>query len=352
MIVDKRYCMSSFLMLRTISDHQHTFFEGVSPKFFEENHDRTPVTNSEELADILKKEVEIACDSGKAALALSGGIDSAILAKYMPKGSVAYTFKCVVPGIEVVDESLAAAKYAQECGLEHRIVEIYWEDMVELSQILMKNKGAPIHSIEVQILKAALQAKSDGFDTLIFGESSDVNFGGQDGLLSQDWTVPQYIERYSYLLPYKALKDSEIISEPFLKYSHDGMIDAHEFNRHAYYIESMGSYQNAMEVAGIRLCAPFTKTFMGIPMDYNRIRNGENKYFVREVFQRLYPDFTVPTKVPMPRPVNEWLKDWKGPKRDEFWPHCTDNMTGDQKWLVWVLEKFLDIVGGENCDIS
>ena len=62
---------------------------------------------------------------------------------------------------------------------------------------LMLNKGAPIHSIEVQICKAAMQAKEDGFDTLIFGESADVNFGGQDGLLSKDWSVPEYIDRYS-----------------------------------------------------------------------------------------------------------------------------------------------------------
>lgn len=344
MVTDREYCMSSFLMLRTISDHNHTFKDGLVPLFFEENADRKPVNNSFELEAILKTEVEKACTDGRAALALSGGIDSAILAKFMPKGSVAYTFKCVVPGIEVVDESPIAAKYAKECGLEQRIVEVYWEDMETLAPELMRHKGAPIHSIEVQICKAARRAKADGFDTLIFGESSDVNFGGQDGLLSKDWTVPEYIERYSYILPYKAIKDSHIITEPFKMYSHEGYIDAHEFNRHAYYVESMGSYKNATEVAGINLNAPFSKTYMGIPLDYRRIRNGENKYLVREVFQRLYPDYIVPKKVPMPRPMNEWLKDWKGPLRNEFWPHCTDTMTGDQRWLVWALETFLTML--------
>ena len=208
MITDKKYCMSSFLMLRTINDHNHTFTDEIIPRFFEENNDRNPVRDSFELEEILKSEVEKACANGKAALALSGGIDSAILAKFMPRGSVAYIFKCVVPGIEVVDESPAAARYANECGLEHRIVEIYWEDMEKIAPELMIHKGTPIHSIEVQICKAARKAKEDGFDTLIFGESSDVNFGGQDGLLSRDWTVPEYIERYSYILPYKAVKES------------------------------------------------------------------------------------------------------------------------------------------------
>ena len=284
MIVDKIYCMSSFLMLRTISDHNHTFKDGIIPCFFEENKDRTPVKNSIELENILRQEINSACINGKAALALSGGIDSAILAKYMPRGSVAYTFKCVVPGLEVVDETLAAARYAKECGLEHRVIEIYWDDMITLAPELMKHKGAPIHSIEVQICKAAQQAKRDGFDTLIFGESADVNFGGQDGLLSKDWTVPQYIERYSYVLPYKAIKNAKIITEPFERWSHDGFIDAHEFNRHAYYLESMGSYQNATDVGGIKLSAPFTKTYMGIPMDYQRVLNGEYKFLVRVVF--------------------------------------------------------------------
>ena len=67
MNVDKRYCMSSFLMLRTISDHNHTFKDGIIPRFFEENKDRTPVKNSIELENILRKEISSACKNGKAA---------------------------------------------------------------------------------------------------------------------------------------------------------------------------------------------------------------------------------------------------------------------------------------------
>ena len=336
--------MSSFLTLRTIYDHNYSFSNKLKPYFFEENKDRNIVNNSLELENILKEEVEKACKNGKAALALSGGIDSAILAKFMPKGSTAYTFRCIVPGIKVTDESEQAAKYAKECGLSHKIIDIYWNDMEKYAPILMKHKGAPIHSIEVQIYKASLQAKLDGFDTLIFGESADVNFGGQDGLLSRDYLVPEYIDRYSYLLPYKVLKEPIILMEPFLKYSSDGEMDVHEFNRHVYYLESVGSYYNASLTAGINLSLPFTKSYLGPKLDYNRIRSGENKYMVREVFNRLYPSFTVPPKTPMPRPMNEWLANWGGPTRSEFIPHCTNHLTGDQKWLVWALEKFLNIV--------
>jgi asparagine synthetase B (glutamine-hydrolysing) len=343
-IIDKKYCMSSFLMIRTLYSNNKAFSNKFSTKIFSENQDRFPVNDSYELEERLKIEIQKASKAGKAALALSGGIDSAILAKYMPKGSVAYTFKCVVPGIEVADETPMAKKYAEECGLEHRTVEIYWEDFEKYAPLLMKNKGAPIHSIEVQIYKAALQAKKDGFDTLIFGESADVNFGGQDGLLSKDWTLDEYIARYSYVDPKKVLKNPISIREPFEKYSKNGVMNVHEFNRHVYYCESMGSYENATECAEIKLCAPYSKTYLNVPLDYKRVRNGDSKYLVREIFKRLYPAFVAPKKLPMPRPMNEWMQDWCGPKREEFIPNCHLSLNGDQRWLVWALETFLNII--------
>ena len=169
---DVKYCSSSFLTYRTIIDRNKCFSKKIPPKFFNNPIERKPINNSKELHDALKSEIEKATVNGKAALALSGGIDSAILAKYMPKSSTAYTFQCIVPGKKVTNEVPRAAEYAKECGLKHKTIKVYWEDFEKYAPILMKNKGAPIHSIEVQIYKAALQAKKDGFETLIFGERS------------------------------------------------------------------------------------------------------------------------------------------------------------------------------------
>lgn len=72
------------------------------------------------------------------------------------------------------------------------------------------------------------------------------------------------------------------------------------------------------------------------------IRNGEPKYLVRELFAKRYPTLDIPTKIPMPRAMNQWLKDYKV-SRPEFIPNCTENMTGDQKWLCWCLEQFLNM---------
>ena len=327
--------MSSFLMYRmTKPTETHTI-----PDTFP---NRVPISDSVALEKHLRNSVENSVGGGTA-LALSGGIDSAILAKFMPKGSIAYTFKCIVPGVQVTDESPAAARYAEECGLQHKIVEIYWEDFERYADELMLQKGAPIHSIEVQIYKAALQAKEDGIDTLIFGEAADAVYGGLSGLLSKDWKIGEFIQRYSFLLPYLVLKDAELPTEPYKQWENKGIIDPHQFISNVFIQESVASYLNAAKLAGVRMVLPYPETYLAGDIDYQRIRSGENKYLVREVFKRLYPDFEIPPKTPMPRPMNEWFKDWQGPTRGEFWQNCVDNLTGDQKWLVWILERYLNL---------
>lgn len=343
-ISDCEFCMSSWLMYRTIVDNTKCFVDGIKDYHVLPPTDRCGVHNSDELEQALRQEVDRITKSGKTALALSGGIDSAVLAKMMPKGSVTYTFKCIVPGMEVVDESPQAARYAAECGLEHRIVEVYWEDMVKMAPVLMRHKGSPCHSIEVQIYKASLQAIKDGFDNFIFGESSDIVYGGLSGLLSKDWTIGQFVDRYSYVLPYHVLKHFELVIKPYIDSSKDGIVDAHKFINTTLFEEAINSYENACKVAGIKLYMPYSKTILSDPLDYKRVRAGENKYIVRELFNRLYPNWNIPTKTPMPRPLNEWMRDWEGPKRPEFWPHSTDEMTGDQKWYVYVLEQFLNML--------
>lgn len=343
--VDIPYCASSYLMHRMIYDGRKCFSKEYPPRIYGGRGDVDQVYTSADLAVSLKRQITEVCADGKAAIALSGGIDSAIMAKYMPKGSKAYTFKCIVPGMEVEDETPQAAKYAKACGLEHEIIEVYWEDALEYTPILMKHKGAPIHSIEFQIYKACLKAKEDGFERVIFGESADNNYGGMSGLVSGIWTFGEYVDRYSYVMPYHVLKDYRLVLDPYIKHcKEDGFMDPHEHCRNEFFREAMGTYNNPAETAGIEMICPYANTFMACEMDFERIRNGEGKYLIREVFKEEYPDWEMPEKLPMPRPMNEWMADWKGPVRKEFWPNCTAHMKGDQKWLVWSLEQFLNII--------
>ena len=344
MTADKAACSSSYLMYRYVVNERWAFAKDIHPKIEKIDFLRTPVQNSFDLENILREQVIALTRDGKAALALSGGIDSAILAKWMPRGSKAYTFQCIVPGKAVTDEVPQAAVYARECGLDHETVEIFWEDFETYAPVLMLHKGAPIHSIEVQIYKAALKAKADGFDRLIFGENADIIYGGMNGLLEKDWLLGQFINRYSYIMPYCVLKDAKLILDPFMEFERDGHIDGHDFINKYFRQEALGTYHNACEMAGIHFAGPYSQTRWVGPVDYERIRAGDTKYLVREVFHRLYPKATMPSKTPMPRPMNEWLANWSGPTRDEFWPHCTDDMSGDQKWMVWALERFLNLL--------
>lgn len=342
---DRLYCMSSYLMYRYVFDEHKSFMENQCCNITDITFPRTPVRTADELLAAVENSVKNACRGGKAALALSGGIDSAILARFMPEGSRAYTFRCIVPGKRVTDETGRAAKWAEICGLSHEIVDIYWEDIVSASEILMRHKNAPIHSIEAQIYFAAQRAKADGAEKFIFGENADIIYGGMDGLLAKDWLYSEFIERYTYIMPYRVLKRPQLILEPYREFETDGYIDGYDFINKYFRQEALGTYCNACETAGIEFVGPYSTTYLNGVVDYKRIRGGDTKYLVREAFKILYPDEALPAKIPMPRPMNEWLEKWEGPRRPEFILHCTDNMTGDQKWMVWALEKYLDLIG-------
>jgi len=345
-MVDKTYAMSSFLQFRAIYDLNISFAENINPPRRADTSfaaRRKPISTSEQLYNHIVEFMQRELAGGKAALALSGGIDSAICAAFMPKGSVAYTFKCVVPGKQVTDETQKAKRFCALNGLEQRIVEISWEDYETLSSELFKYIGAPFHSIDIQIYKAALQAKRDGFDTLVFGQGADLIYGGFDRLLSKDWTLGEFIDRYSCVMPYKALKDFVVITEPYVKFNKNGFIDLHNFLDEHLFWEDIHSYHNSCAAARIKFAGAYMNT-VHKPLDIARVRGGDNKYLVREVYKRLYPDMDMAEKTPMPRPMDEWLCNWQGPKRPEFWENCHINMTGDQKYYIWILEKFLSEV--------
>ena len=334
MQVDKSFCMSSYLMYRYVFNKEKSFSEGRECCQVCLDFQRMPVKDSNSLYQALKKVVDSACDDGKAVLALSGGMDSAILAKLVPAGTKAYTFRCIIPGVEVIDESIPAKKWAEINQLDHEIIDIRWEDVVSAADACMRHKNSPIHSIEAQIYIAAKKAVEAGKTKFILGENADIIYGGMNGLLAKDWLYSEFVDRYSYVMPYRVLRKPSMPLEPFIQFEVDGYIDGHDFINTFFRQEALGTYTNACDTAGIKFVGPYSLTYMDCPIDYKRIRSGDTKYIIRELFKELYPGIEIPTKIPMPRPVNVWFANWNGPQRAEFIPHCTDNMTGDQRWMV------------------
>lgn len=347
-MIDKNYCMSHYLAFRFIKDENINFYEGLEHTVYKPRDEKevTPVCTSDDMDKIIREKIKEFYVPNKTAILLSGGIDSAILASYLPKGTKAYTFHCIAEG--AIDERAQAKKYCDAYGLDQEIIKMNWSDFEELTPEILEKDGVPFHSIEVQLLKAAKYAKSQGIERFIIGESSDLIYGGMDKLIGKDWDFDEFYNRYNFVEPSLALINPISVKDVYEKYRlPNNKIDFMTFMDDVFSIESSTSYMHAFKIAGIDYLDPYTYTKMALPLDLNRVRNGEPKYMVRELFAKRYPNIPIPNKIPMPRATTQWLKDYKV-SRPEFIPNCTENMTGDQKWLCWCLEQFLNMHEGVN----
>ncbi len=344
-MVDKAYCMSSFLALRYVERRDTHFSEKLPYK-------------RPELGQGKKISVRTAADVGRAieaqlsplreryhkiGLLLSGGMDSSILASFLP-GCDAYTFR-FLGGEFQADELRRAERFAAVNGMKLHYVDISWETVEQSIEPVMRAKGGPVHSIEPQLYYAANQAKRDGVDLLIFGDGADYVFGGMDQLLSKDWGFDEFMRRCIYVEPAEVLKEPVSMRYLFERCRRGEKIDFMGIYDTVITEESYGSYENAFSAAGMAAFDPYEAMERAEPLDLKRIRSGESKYLIRELFKMRYPDIPVPEKLPMPRPVDAYFKDWTGPVRPEFRSDIDmSRYTGNQKWLIWCLERFLNMV--------
>ena len=342
-MVNKDYCMSSFLVFRYIIDDNMDFYEHTKHQIYKliPEDKRTLVWNETDIDNAIESQFEIFRDK-KLGILLSGGMDSACLASYMPGGD-AYTFR-FLGGDYQKDELSRAEYYAKKYNLKLHYVDISWETVQDNLEAVMKQKGAPVHSIEPQILAAAKQAKADGIELMIIGDAADYVFAGMDGLHAKDWTFDEFVKRYTYLDPKEVLVNPVDMNFAFEKYRQGHMIDyiglMHEYAD----IESYASYENAFKTCKMPFMDPYEVLKMAEPLNLKRVRNGESKYLVRALFKMKYPEIPVPQKLPMPRPVDDYFKKWEGPIRSEFRKDIDmSKFTGNQKWQMYCLEKFLEI---------
>ena len=348
-MVDKDFCLSSYIAFRYIWKNGVDFVEGFQHKNFcpLEDKDRIPVRTSEDIdREIQKQFDELYEKYDNIGILLSGGMDSANLAAYLKPGSHAYTFNSVSGEFNADVER--AKVYCKKFNLNHHLIDITMEDYEKYTPIVMHYKFAPVHSIEPQIFKAAELAKRDGVQLMIVGESADLIFGGMDKLITPEWTFDAFAKRYTFLDPYLVLANPVDQSALFEKYRKgDNGIDVLKFMDEVFSIESSSSYLNAFGAAWMPYYDPYAKLVMEEPLDMKRVRNGEPKYLVRGLYAIKYPELEIPFKIPMPRPVDAVFRDWDGPKRDEFRKDIPlDQLTGNQKWQLWCAELFLNSLFG------
>lgn len=342
-IVDKDFCCSSFLALRYIEKENVEFFSNMHHRTYKlpKEDELTLIGSEYELDEELKKVFDSVSDK-KLGLLLSGGMDSACLASYMRPGSDAYTFR-FLNGKYDTEELNRAIRFAKEYKLNLHFVDIDFDVIKDCLYPVMESKNAPVHSIEPQLYKAALQAKDDGVDMLVIGDAADYVFYGMDGLLKKDWTFDEFYNRAIYINPEEVLVNYNDIKYLFERYRKGNMIDFLGFYDKSITEESYASYENAFHAANISYIDPYEKMKLKNPVDLTRVRNGDSKYFVRALFKMKYPSIPLPEKHPMPRPVDEYFKSWEGPTRKEFRKDIDiSKYSGNQKWLLWCLEEFLN----------
>lgn len=342
-MIDKTYCMSSYLAFRYIEKDNVDFYPGMHHKTAKipARNECVSISSANEL-DVNLKMVFDDLKNENVGLLLSGGMDSGCLASYMPVEANAYTFR--FKGGYALDELKRAEGFAENNKLNLHYVDIEWKDIRRVLPVLMKNKAAPVHSIEPQIYLAALQALKDGVTMLAIGDAADYVFYGMDGLLSQDWDFDDFVKRSIYINPKEVLSDSADIMYLYERYRRGNKIDFLGFYDKSITEESYGSYDNALETAKMPFIDPYKNFVLANPIDLARIRNGESKYFIRELFRKIYPNLSLPEKKPMPRPVDNYFKNWSGPKRKEFKRNLDMSVfSGNQKWLLFCLEEFLNI---------
>lgn len=319
-MIDKDFCLSSYMAFRFIWKDGKDFAEGFQHKNFvtPDDSSRILVKTAVDIDREIQKQFDYLYSKYKTiGILLSGGMDSANLASYLKPGSHAYTFNSQSG---VFDQDIQRAKkYCEKWGLQQHLIDITMEDYEKYAPIVMKSKFAPVHSIEPQIYKAAQIAINDGVELVIVGESADLIFGGMDRLISPEWTFDAFSKRYTFLEPSLVLTNPIEQDELYEKYrTGKNSIDYMKFMDEIFSIESSGSYMNAFGSAFLPYYDPYAILKMADPLDMERVRNGEPKYLVRELYAMKYPELEIPFKIPMPRPVDYVFKDWDGPTRPEF----------------------------------
>ena len=337
-------CLSYYLGLRYLPFDGMEWEPGIGPTLPPDvASSQIAVETVDEVHAALKDMVAAAVRQHRLGILLSGGIDSAIVAAFLPPGAKAYTID--FSSVSGAKEAERAQRYAEAYSLDWKVVSVTWDDYLSFEPALMQRKKAPLHAVEVALHKAARLARKEGVDHLLVGNGADSTFGGMDKLLSQDWDYEAFVRRYSFIDPAKALKNPVDVHPVFEPYRQSDKIDFVGFLKRVHGVGIIQAFQNSMAGTGIDLVEPFENLKLRGKLDLERIRRGEPKYVLYDLFARLYPNLPAPRKVPFARPMDEWLADYPGPSHPAFLESLPmAAFSGDQKYLLRGLDRFAAMI--------
>lgn len=335
-------CASEYLAVRYVHSENQQWAEGVRQQPVE--HTYSTLIDVQTATDVERAMTKVIDEtmSDDAGVMLSGGIDSAIVAAMLPRGTKAFTIDFVAE--TAVRESRLSRTYAEHLGLDLHVVDVDKETFFSHAEALMRHKKSPLHPIEPALYELAQQAREMGINKLYTGKGADTNFGGLDKLMSRDWTFDDFVTRYNFLNPQDVLQDGLDVGYLYEPYRDGENIDFMHFLRDVHGRCSVLVFENPISLAGVEMIEPFEHLNLVGGFDFERIRNGEPKYLLVELFTQLYQT-DAPWKVPFSRPTEEWLQTWEGPAHELF-RNDVDYSTfgGDPRFLMWSLNEFLTLL--------
>jgi hypothetical protein len=287
------------------------------------------------------------------ALLLSGGMDSAVLLPFMPKGSTAYT---IYHDRLETNEVEIAKSYCDKFSINHVAISIDPDESFYVIDELMINKKMPLSPAEPMFYLAAKKACEDGYKEIVTGGGADAKFGGFTRF-RQLLVSSQYQKKLHkrYLNPENILQESTNLNDVFEQYlipppkikrtknilkwmsprkGNHSVIDSKRFLREVT-LERF-AYDNAINLAGGIHVAPYNQFMFDFDEELNFVKP---KYFIQNLYLKIYGQ-EAPKKLGLQKPTY-MLKDYKPTNLQLFKKNINmSKMKYPQKFLMYSLERF------------
>lgn len=278
-----------------------------------------------DLCDYLNERIP----KNKVGLLLSSGVDSSILAKFLPKNAYTYTARTFGKR----DESEEAAKLSSLLNLRHRIVDIYKEDYFQTDY----NKFNPLLYCP-WAHKVALMAKKDDVECLVSGIGTLSYFGEEASLHHLSYDPFLFLKHWIKWDPKEVLNENYPLSNFCNEFICNKKIDTFRLMNCGRGEKVVAD--STINYAGIKHVTPYSG--LKVPLDINRATH-EGKYVLNELYKKLF--LKNPPKRKRPPSVTnfvEWLKDWE-PSHDIFKKDINFGSMEVKRWQLYKLEQYWSI---------
>lgn len=291
--------------------------------------------NEDTATEFLKQEVKNMLEPlKKPGILLSAGMDSLSIAKLLPKGTKAYFVH--YPNEPTCETPDMVQEWCKQLDVDLTLIPVTRKDYQQLVPSLIQLKNGPLHPAEVGVHMACRQAVVDGVDGLFTGFGCDIEFGGLDAVLSNDFqTKEEFFDWWCYVKPDKILSNPTDVIGHLEQFETKQGMDVMKFLKHNYGGMTNQSFFHHPVALGLgQFLCPWGKLKMDGTLDMERIRSGNSKYIVRKVFRDLF-GCTPPEKIAFTRPdysirPEKWPTNFN---QDIVW----EDLSKQEKWMVYQL---------------